>query len=323
VAAPVGGPAAVERMIVLGDSLSDTGNVDDLTFGLIPGSPYWQGRFSDGPVWVERLAGRLDVPVPAPSRLGGTNYAHGGARTGPGFSSFIIPNIGPQLNGYVADGPPPASGDLLVLFAGGNDFIDGRLDPAVPVANLTAHLTELAAHGVQRVLVASLPPLGRTPRALGTADEPLLDGLVASFNAQYAEALAALGPALGLTIHRLDVHDLFERIMAAPESFGLTNVTEPAYDESTGSVVPDPQHYLFWDDLHPTSAAHVLLGDRAAARIACPADADGSGAVDVDDLVETVLAWGTVGFDPADADDDGVVGVDDLLEVILAWGPCP
>ncbi len=54
---------------------------------------------------------------------------------------------------------------------------------------------------------------------------------------------------------------------------------------------------------------------------ACPADTNGDGTVDVTDLIEVVVAWGT--SDPAaDVTGDGVVDVTDLVEVILAWGPC-
>ncbi|MHC5001583.1 MAG: di-heme oxidoredictase family protein [Planctomycetota bacterium] len=53
----------------------------------------------------------------------------------------------------------------------------------------------------------------------------------------------------------------------------------------------------------------------------CLADVDGSGAVDVDDLVEVILAWGPCGGDcPADIDASGAVDVDDLIAVILGWG---
>jgi hypothetical protein len=58
----------------------------------------------------------------------------------------------------------------------------------------------------------------------------------------------------------------------------------------------------------------------------CPADTDGSGAVDVDDLIAVILGWGDCPAppDPCDADIDGTgaVDVDDLIAVILAWGPC-
>jgi len=53
----------------------------------------------------------------------------------------------------------------------------------------------------------------------------------------------------------------------------------------------------------------------------CPADIDGSGAVDVADILALIGGWG--GNDPThDIDGDGSVGVSDLLIIIAAWGPC-
>jgi hypothetical protein len=55
---------------------------------------------------------------------------------------------------------------------------------------------------------------------------------------------------------------------------------------------------------------------------ACTGDVDGSGSVNVDDMVAVILAWGTA--DPAaDVTQDGVVNVDDLVEVFVRWGACP
>jgi hypothetical protein len=56
----------------------------------------------------------------------------------------------------------------------------------------------------------------------------------------------------------------------------------------------------------------------------CAADTNGSGAVDVDDLVAVILGWGPCGATcDADVNDSGAVDVDDLVAVILAWGACP
>src|SRR5919108_3147959 len=63
-------------VVMFGDSLSDNGNLLALTGGAVPASPYFAGRFSNGPVWVERLASALDVPL--------VNFAVGGALTGNG-----------------------------------------------------------------------------------------------------------------------------------------------------------------------------------------------------------------------------------------------
>jgi hypothetical protein len=53
----------------------------------------------------------------------------------------------------------------------------------------------------------------------------------------------------------------------------------------------------------------------------CPADLDGSGAVDVADLLALLAAWGEPGG-PADLDHSGTVDVQDLLTLLGAWGTC-
>jgi hypothetical protein len=63
----------------------------------------------------------------------------------------------------------------------------------------------------------------------------------------------------------------------------------------------------------------------------CPADTDHSGVVDVNDLNNVILDWGTDGA--ASGGDitaatpgsppDGIVNVNDLNAVIVGWGACP
>ena len=53
----------------------------------------------------------------------------------------------------------------------------------------------------------------------------------------------------------------------------------------------------------------------------CSGDVDGSGTVDVTDILAIVAAWGTNDPD-ADINGDGIVNVSDMLEAIAGWGPC-
>ncbi len=50
----------------------------------------------------------------------------------------------------------------------------------------------------------------------------------------------------------------------------------------------------------------------------CPGDADGSGTVDVQDLIEVIVAWGRSGG-AADLNGDGAIDVQDLVLVIVNW----
>jgi hypothetical protein len=68
----------------------------------------------------------------------------------------------------------------------------------------------------------------------------------------------------------------------------------------------------------PLPAAGVYLNETA---LACASDVNGTGVVDVDDLLALIAGWG--GADPTlDIDGSGIVDVDDLLILIGAWGPC-
>ena len=54
---------------------------------------------------------------------------------------------------------------------------------------------------------------------------------------------------------------------------------------------------------------------------ACPADTDGNGSVNTDDLLVVIAQWGQAGGS-GDLDFDCNVGVSDLLMIISDWGPC-
>ena len=264
----------IARIVVFGDSLSDTGNAFAGTNGAIPAPPYYSGRFSNGPVWVERMAEKLALPAPVASLNGGYNYAFGGAETGQGFSTQGSPNLLLQLALYQLT-HAPARSDLFVVWAGANDVFvrigtPTPPDPPAYVANLSSAITTLSLAGGSQFLVPNLPPLGQTPwlRSIGYGAEG--DTLSAQFNTALAAELSQLRTTLGVTIYELDAHALFARGLAEPGKFGLTNVTDPAYDAATGNVAPNPQEYMFWDDVHPTATVHAALGDYAAAAVPEP-----------------------------------------------------
>ena len=82
-----------------------------------------------------------------------------------------------------------------------------------------------------------------------------------------------------------------------------------------------------------TGNRHGLAGSHRVANSSsgrtcepCPADLDGSGSVDFDDLLIVLSEWGDYKdcppFIPADIDQDCDVDFDDLLIVLAAWGPC-
>ena len=253
---PLGAIAATfSQIVVYGDSLSDLGRASALTGGAAP--PYsalTNGKFSNGPLWIEYLAAKLDINKdPKP-----TNFAVGGATSGTG--NTILPVLGGVLdqvtNNSVSD--PDA---LYVVWGGANDYLGaGIIDPKVTVGNLASEIKTLIGRGAKNILVPNLPNLDQLPVTLGTPNAAGLNLLTQGHNAGLAASIASLSgffPSVKLSL--LDVNSLFGNIVANPGNFGFNNVTNGCLLVSCTT----PDTYLFWDTIHPTTAGHRLIGDLA------------------------------------------------------------
>ena len=281
VVGPTPGHAAVyDRFIVFGDSLSDTGNVYLATGGALPTSPpYFNGRMSNGPLWVEHLATAEGIAVPTPALAGGTNFAFAGAGTGEGLSSVGSPNLQSQVGLYLTSGLTPAADDLFIIWTAANDFvIEGEDMPAEVVARLMTSVQTLAAAGARNFLIGNLPDLTAIPNA----DQPptqfvLTPGNLGVRTAGYnslldaaLDDLRAAAPQLNLI--EFDAADLLDRVLANPAAFGFTNTTDPAFDPMTG-IVPNPDQYLWWDTVHISARTHQIVAQEVALLIPEPTTA--------------------------------------------------
>lgn len=84
--------SSVDKIVVFGDSLSDNGNLYQYFGHSFPSSPpYFNGRFSDGPVWVETL---VESCYEKDSKTHLLDYAFGGAE--------VNDEPGPSLKNQIA-----------------------------------------------------------------------------------------------------------------------------------------------------------------------------------------------------------------------------
>lgn len=259
----------IDQLVVFGDSLSDTGNAYIGTGHLVGGAPAYQnGRFTDGPdttpsttsptgVWVDQFASKLNLTDPSPFLTGGTNYAVASAVTGstPGLGSAGAPNTAAQVGLYTTGNQPSAS-TLYVFWAGANDLLTGG-NPSTAAANLVSNISTLAAGGAKNFLWLNLPQLGDIPE--GASNAAALNAASTMFNTATAAAQTQLEAQYGITIIPVDVNSLFNQILANPGAYGFQNTTSPAQ----GNAAVDPNTYVFWDGLHPTTAADALVANLA------------------------------------------------------------
>ena len=261
-----------------GDSLSDSGNLFAATSALgapNPRPPYFQGRFSNGPVFTELLGNNLALATTAPANVRSSlNFAFGGATAG-GFSQ-LPPSLPVQVGLFQARGIVPAKTDLFTVLFGANDLIPALSAPTTPgnpasldVAGAAAATTvasgvqSLVALGARNVLVVGLPNLGSTPRTLASGATATAFGLRAStaFNDELKARLRPLASATAdLNLTYIDLQSIVDRVVLDYKQLGFANASSfflaPA---AAGGGVGDPNSYVFWDDIHPSAKTHAIL----------------------------------------------------------------
>ena len=269
------------RLVVFGDSLSDNGNLYAATGGTNPLSPpYYQGRFSNGPVFTELLgfnASRFTAGAPV---TGSVNYAFGGARTDNAASP---PGMRNQLLAYLGGGGTFGENDLVSILGGANNifqaFPAAAANPTTAQATMQSVATaaagdinfivnSVASAGAGTILVTNLPRLGITPQfsagnpLVGPAGSALADFAGTSFNSALSAGLftvAANNPDSNIIL--MDLYKISDTLAANPGAFGLTNASSACFNGVT--VCADPDSYLYWDGVHPTAAGHQLIASLA------------------------------------------------------------
>ncbi|WP_282608172.1 SGNH/GDSL hydrolase family protein [Pelagibius sp. Alg239-R121] len=282
------------QLFVFGDSLSDSGNIFNLTGGTFPPSPpYFPGRFSNGPNWVDQFGAQLGLnptlgtdpglnPVAPPSD--GINFAYGAATSGattiahlatgnPALS--VLPGLTQQIQQFqsIYAGPNTPDPDaLFVLWIGGNDYLFGINDPATVLANIENAINTLSGLGAENFLIANLPDLGETPLAGFQGAEGPLNAVTQVHNDGLEQLLGTLDGNFSL----LDINALFKEALADPAAFGFNNA-EDAFLQTcfvNGQFVcppgTSPNDFVYWDEVHPTTAAHRVIAGRAVDLIDVP-----------------------------------------------------
>jgi phospholipase/lecithinase/hemolysin len=274
-------PLTFNDIFVFGDSLSDTGNTKSRVplggFAPVANAVGYgsNGRFSNGPVWHEYLALSLGLPPAVNSEAGGNNYAFGGARVNNdgGVSAGIL-NQENQFNNRPASGVNP--NDLYITWAGGNDMRN-LVNVTDPIAAINAQLdsfvgvmSRLVTNGVGTLLVPNLPNLGMIPEFASSTASLAATAVSQAWNTGLEQRLIALSATTSASIFYLDVFGIFGSILDNPAASGFTNTTNECRSVSgffgqNENQCANASSYLFWDEIHPTTAAHKFLGLEAFA----------------------------------------------------------
>jgi len=260
-----GTPAgAQDSLLFIGDSLTDNGNLFAITGGTQPPSPpYFNGRFSNGPVYAETLPGLLNVDDSAV-----TNRAFGGATSDAADSIDALNQVNTQVGAVTSGAATVTPNAVVVYFIGANDLQNRALagdNPSLIISDTTGNIATgvgtLRAVGYQRFLVANLPNLGDTPGGVGSGAGAALNSLTASYNSALAATIDGTEAATGANITLVDINALFTDILANPARYGLNNTSTPCLvgGAATGACPTEAatNAAAFYDEIHPTATVHT------------------------------------------------------------------
>lgn len=263
------------KLTVFGDSLSDPGNLFNLTGRLFPPPPYSEGRLSDGAIWTDFFTQSLDLnPTDQVS-----NFAVGGALTGrdngvePLLESLTgveleLPGVLDEVDQFVASSATGEdySDELFVVWAGSNDILNLPADPqaasafiAESINNIVAAVTTLVEQGAETFLIPNLPDLGLIPGNLNQDTSAPATVASIAFNEGLDLALSSLeaDPSTDIDIVPVDIFSLTNEILNRPEEFGFTDVTNQLIEQG----LSENPGFFWWDQQHPTERVHSLLSD--------------------------------------------------------------
>ncbi|MBD2354063.1 SGNH/GDSL hydrolase family protein [Tolypothrix sp. FACHB-123] len=296
------------QLYVFGDSLSDRRNTyNSLGQTYPPSPPYADGRFSNGPIWVEELGDKLNLqPTLVTNPINpteGINFAFGGASTG--LDNAVVPGLGlpgalAQVLGYedsLKQSNQKANPDALYTFwAGANDFLFlDETDFITPAQYVSQALNVLAGDtvGVKNLMVFNLPDLSKLPAAkIGGRDPKNLSLATKSFNSALEQTLNVLSQKPDLNIVYVDAYSLFEQTIANKDQLGIKNISDACLtftSPTTFITCSNPDEYLFWDEFHPTAATHKLIATSALNAIEAKSVPEPSPALGT----LAIAAWGT------------------------------
>ncbi len=276
-AASAGHAASFTSFWALGDSLSDDGNLyaatSDAPDGPTPPSPpYYEGRFSNGPVWAEHVADRFTA-----KSLATGNFAYGGSMAVPGVGD-LVPSL-PQQVGLFALNATGSLGNrpVVSIWSGANDLIAGvPLGHAVAAgraaaASVTASAAALAAYGVHDVALFNLPDLGKVP-LYALSGDPLAQARATRGSTAFNNALNWQIPKLeklGVNVIKIDIATLFDDLIANPQAYGVKNATIPCLLPGAAPCSPSESlERAFFDPVHPNLIIHQQIADVVNQQIA-------------------------------------------------------
>lgn len=258
--------AAVDRVVVFADSYTDDGN-DYKNSNFPPVStlcsmsacsndvfkqspPYYEGRYSNGPTWLEYVAKDVSIPV--------ENHGYGGATTNnldaySEFNGWTVPGLKQQVSTLESSG---TADSLYIIEIGYND-LNSIINPdQYKVVNknysyekvgqnvASAVKDIIAKYHAKEFAFFSVAPFDHWP-VIKDADKPKAKKMINDYNNYVQGEIKKIS---GINAKFYDLHGWFEEQIANPAPLGLSVTNGPCvWGIGNTTACTDTDKHFFWD----------------------------------------------------------------------------
>ncbi|GET03778.1 SGNH/GDSL hydrolase family protein [Rhizophagus clarus] len=244
-------PCPFDSIVVFGDSTCDNGNTWRLSnFTYPPIDFFYKGRFSNGPTWVEYLAGFCHVRD--------LNYAYAGATTDNQFIAaksglhfdLPVPGIKQELNDIYLAKMRTANIDfnrtLYIVAHQGNDYLNE------PTVNPKKYLPRPPKYSKLEALFKTL-----VARLITSLHNAAIDFYVLLFRLKHKD----------VHLYILPMNKIWAEFQQpkVKEELGITDFDHPCVvrENTTYTMCSNPEQHFYWDYIHPSTKVHRYVGYKA------------------------------------------------------------
>ncbi|KAI8319920.1 hypothetical protein GQ54DRAFT_299001 [Martensiomyces pterosporus] len=284
---------------VFGDSLSDVGILKNITYGLFPPTPYWNGRFTSGPVWNEYVALLLGYGID--NRAVGAAHITDSRVKVLTFIPMDVPSTRDQIVAFQTDNPNFAQSaasthDIAILGIGTNDIRFSLSEIAsnkVDTGNFTESLSDtvidrlqqLKEVGFKNIFLVNIPNLEHTPIVRLTNKQQVARDTVAAYNEKLAAKANTWAQSAGVEAFGIADLGTYADLSVKPSvasALGLLDTTTSCIGGNALNMIGG-QNYIgalqkfifntmdfvfcgnssttyFFDPIHPNDRVHRLFG---------------------------------------------------------------
>ncbi|CAG8483989.1 10170_t:CDS:2 [Diversispora eburnea] len=228
------------NIVTFGNSLTDNGNYWELTNKTIPSQEfYFQGRQTNGRVWVEYLASSLHANLTDLAYQGAVTdidiYKNSTTDNNTVSYNNSVPSVAEQVKSFfpnVSHYPPHT---LYIFWTGSNDYANIfnynlNITHTEIINSLLNSISLLSSTRTRKFLILNLPPLHRTPHynnneTFSSENLTHLQNLLENYNIMLNKTISNfIQSNKHIFIKVFDTWGPLERIINNPQVYGLKDV---------------------------------------------------------------------------------------------------